>query len=145
LEVSNRFFAMPSYRTRILGVQLYLYEIRGFLHWGYNYYNSQYSLRHINPYVITDADDAFPSGDSFLVYPGDDGRPEESIRMMVMAEAMQDMRALAMLEKRKGKAYVRDLIRRYAGMDITFNKYPLTSDFVLDLREAVNQSLAALA
>ena len=33
-EVSNRFMAMPSARTRILGVQLYLYKISGFLHWG---------------------------------------------------------------------------------------------------------------
>ena len=48
-EVSNRFMAMPSARTRILGVQLYLYKISGFLHWGFNFYNSQYSIKHINP------------------------------------------------------------------------------------------------
>ena len=33
-DVANRFIAMPSARSRILGVQLYLYRIQGFLHWG---------------------------------------------------------------------------------------------------------------
>ena len=65
-EVSNRFMAMPSARTRILGVQLYLYKISGFLHWGFNFYNSQYSIKHINPYAVTDAGEAFPSGDALF-------------------------------------------------------------------------------
>ena len=41
-EVSNRFMAMPSLRNRIYGLQLYKYRIAGILHWGYNFYNSQY-------------------------------------------------------------------------------------------------------
>ncbi len=141
-KVSNRFFAMPSFRTRILGVQMYLYGIRGFLHWGYNFYNSQYSLRHINPYEVTDAGDAFPSGDSFLVYPGADGRPEESLRMMLMTQAVQDMRALETLEEKRGRTFVHDLIRRTAGMEITFLDYPKAPDFLLRLRREVNEALA---
>lgn len=35
---SNRFISMPSGRNRITGVQLYKYNINGFLHWGYNFY-----------------------------------------------------------------------------------------------------------
>ena len=70
-EVSNRFMSMPSARNRIYGVQLYKYKIIGVLHWGYNFYNSQYSIEHINPYEVTDAAGAFPSGDPFLVYPGE--------------------------------------------------------------------------
>jgi len=34
-RVSNRFIAMPAWRTRILGVQLYKYNMEGFLHWGF--------------------------------------------------------------------------------------------------------------
>ena len=30
-------------------------------------------------FEVTDACNAFPSGDPFLVYPGEDGHPEESI------------------------------------------------------------------
>ncbi len=65
---------------------MYLYGIEGFLHWGYNYYSSQYSIRKIDPYRVTDADDAFPSGDAFLVYPGEDGKAEESIHLLALEE-----------------------------------------------------------
>ena len=45
---SNRFIAMPSYRTRSIGMQMFGYGIKGFLHWGYNFYNTQYSREQIN-------------------------------------------------------------------------------------------------
>lgn len=141
LEVSNRFFAQPSYRNRILGVQMYLYEIEGFLHWGYNYYNSQYSIRHIDPYRVTDADDAFPSGDSFLVYPGEDGDAVESLRFLVLEEGLNDYRALKQLETYKGKEYVHTLIEKMAGMKITFSDYPRNAAFLLELRERVNKEI----
>ena len=83
---------------RILGVQMYKYQLDGFLHWGYNFYNSEKSLYPIDPYRCTDASGAFPSGDPFLVYPGADRKPEESIRLMLMDEAMNDLRAMYLLE-----------------------------------------------
>ena len=73
--VSNRFFSMPSARTRVLGLQLYKFDVRGFLHWGYNFYFSQYSKGLIDPYKVTDAGGSFSSGDSFVVYPGENGEP----------------------------------------------------------------------
>ena len=102
--------AMPSYRNRALGLQLFRYQISGFLHWGYNFYNSQYSIEHINPYEVTDAAGAFPSGDPFLVYPGENGQPEESLRMMVHDEAMTDLRALKLLESLTSREHVMELI-----------------------------------
>lgn len=141
MEVSNRFFAQPSCRNRILGVQLYLFDMEGFLHWGYNFYNSQYSIRKLNPYLVTDADDAFPSGDSFLVYPGEDGKPVESLRLMVLEEALNDCRALRMLEQIKGKAYVHQMVEEMAGMKITFWDYPRNAQFLIRLRERVNREI----
>ena len=61
VDVPNRFFAMPSARNRIMGVLMYLYEIRGFLQWGYNFYNSGFSRKHIDPFSDTHADYSFPS------------------------------------------------------------------------------------
>lgn len=141
LKVSNRFFAMPSYRNRIIGVQMYLYEIEGFLHWGYNYYNSQYSIRQINPFEISDADDAFPSGDSYLVYPAEDGTAIESLRLMVLEEGLNDLRALRKLEELTDKKYVHKLVEKYAGMKITFSDYPKNAEFLLRLREEVNRQI----
>lgn len=134
MDVSNRFFAMPLARTRIIGVQMYLYGVEGLLHWGYNYYNSQYSIRKINPYLVTDADDAFPSGDSFLVYPQADGRAAESIRLLALEEGLYDYRILKLLEARRGKEYVYKLVADLAGMQITFRDYPRDASFLLCLR-----------
>ena len=67
-KVANRFFSMPSARNRILGVQLYKYNIKGFLQWGYNFWYSQFSLSEIDPYLTTDSGGAFPSGDPFTKY-----------------------------------------------------------------------------
>ena len=59
-NVGNRFLSMPSYRGRIIGLQMYKFGVKGFLHWGYNFYNSRLSREQINPYLTTSADKAFP-------------------------------------------------------------------------------------
>ncbi len=139
-KVSNRFFTMPSSQNRILGVQLYKYQIQGFLHWGYNFYNSFLSLNPINPYLCTDADGVLPSGDAFLVYPGIDQTPKDSIRMMVLEEAFSDIRALSLLEKQIGYDAVIELIEKDID-PITFDCYPTDSNYLIQLRETVNQKL----
>ena len=141
-EVSNRFMAMPSSRNRILGVQLYKYNMTGFLHWGYNFYNSQYSVRHINPYESTDADGMFAAGDSFLVYPGKGGVPEDSIRGMVLSEAMDDLRAFRLLESLSSKEFVMELIEGDLAEPITFKKYPKSDMYLTSLRNRVNMEIA---
>ena len=128
IDVPNRFIAMPSARNRILGVLLYLYDIEGFLHWGFNFYNSQRSVRHIDPFRVTDAGGAFPSGDPFLVYPGPDGTPWESIRGEVLKEAWQDLRLLRLYEDRFGRPQTLDLLRQTGG-EMTFARYPTGKEF----------------
>lgn len=138
-KVSNRFFAMPLARTRIIGVQLYLYKMEGFLQWGYNFYNAHHSLRHINPYLVTDADGAFPSGDAFSVYPYND-TAIESIRSVAFYEGLQDMRALQLLESFAGRETVEALILKKFGK-ITFEDYPRGKEKMHELREFVNQMI----
>ena len=61
--VPNRQFGMPSARNRVLGVLLYLYDLDGFLNWGYNFWFTQHSLNwHIDPYQVVDAGRAFCGG-----------------------------------------------------------------------------------
>ncbi len=134
-DVSNRFMALPSSRNRAYGLQLYRYRINGILHWGYNFYNSVYSLYPIDPYQTTDADGAFPSGDAFLVYPGREGVPEESIRLMVHGEAMADLRALYYLETLIGREA---LDREIDLSQIVFEHCP-DAAFLLDTRRRVNR------
>lgn len=142
VEVPNRFISMPSWRNRIYGILLYWLKIDGFLHWGFNFYNSILSRKKINPYETVDADGGFPAGDPFLVYPGENGIPEESIRLMVQDEAINDYRALYALESRMGRDKVLELIRQEAGMELSFRQYPKGNEFILSLREKVNALLA---
>ena len=141
VDVSNRFLAMPSARNRIIGVQLFRHGIRGFLQWGYNYYNNQYSIAPIDPYRVTDAEFFVPSGDAFGVYPAPDGTAYETIHLAVFSQALRDIRALDALEARIGREAVNALIDRLAGQRITFTSYPRDDAFLLQLRETVNEML----
>lgn len=144
-EVSNRFMAMPSLRNRIFGIQLYKYNIEGILHWGYNFYNSQFSLESLNPYQVTDAGGAFPSGDAFLVYPGENRHPEESIRIMVLQEALNDLRACQLLESLTSREYVMELIEEDLAEPLTFRKFPKSDMYLLQLRNRINREIAKRA
>ncbi|NGP57630.1 DUF4091 domain-containing protein [Paenibacillus thiaminolyticus] len=143
-EVSNRFFSMPSARNRILGWQLYKFQADGFLHWGYNFYYSQYSRKPIDPFRTTDAAYAFPSGDAFLVYPGPEG-PLESIRLDVLREALQDLRALQLLESYIGREAVVALIEEDVDEPLTFRTYPHSAEWLLNKRMAVNERIREAA
>lgn len=138
-KLSNRFFGMPLSTTRIIGFQLFKYGIEGFLQWGFNFYNSQYSLRSIDPFAVTDADSAFPSGDSFTVYPGKSGAIE-SVRSEVFFQALQDMRALTLLCDRIGKKRTIATVEANFGI-ITFFDYPRGTEKMLNLRKSVNNYL----
>lgn len=140
-DVSNMFVSMPSSRNRILAEQLYKYDIEGFLQWGYNFYNNQGSVYPINPYLITDGDGFVPAGDAYQVYPGKGGVPEESIRMMVTAQAMYDLRTFQMLESLKGKDFVMNLIEGELTAPLTFTHYPTSDAYLLQLREKVNREI----
>lgn len=114
--------AMPSSRNRILGVLLYVYNIEGFLHWGFHFYNSQYSICPIAPFQTTGSGESFPSGDPFLVYPDLDGKPWDSIRGEILKEAQQDLRLLCFCENRLGREYTLALVQEIGG-SITFTQY----------------------
>ncbi len=140
-KVSNRFFCFPSARNRIIGMQLYKFDIAGFLHWGYNFWFTQYSRKPVDPFLVTDAGRAFPSGDAFLVYPGVEG-PIESIRMEVFFEALQDLRALQLLESIIGKEKTLELLEEGLTHPLTFTEYPDDSEWLLSKREQINRTIA---
>ena len=114
---------------------MYLHGIKGFLHWGFNFYNSQYSISHIDPFFNTHASYAFPSGDAFLVYPGPDEKPMSSIRAQVQREALDDLNALTTLESVVGRERVVALIMENVEEPFDFEHYPHLADYILQLRE----------
>jgi len=141
-NVSNRFLAMPSYRNRIIGLQLYKYQMQGFMQWGFNFYNSRCSTYPINPFLTTSADLTFPSGDPFSVYPGRNG-PQLSLRTMVFYDALQDLGVCRLLEETMGHDAVVELIEQEAGLELRFDNYPRSAAYLLDLREKMVDRIAA--
>ena len=137
-KVGNRFLAMPSYRNRILGCQLYKYDIEGFLHWGFNFWFSHNSGHLIDPFTVTDGENTWPAGDPFTIYPGEAG-PVASQRIYVFLEALQDLRAFRLLESFTSKEHVLELIEQDG--EVTFFDYPRNSAYLLSLREMVNEEI----
>ena len=137
-RVPNRFIAMPSRRNRIMGILAYVYDLTGFLQWGFNFYFSQYSRKLIDPFASTDSDGAFPAGDPFLVYPGQGGGPLDSIRHEVFFDGLQDLRALRLLESKIGREAVLELI----GERLTMEEYPRRDEWLKGMRGRVYHKLA---
>lgn len=138
--VSNKFFSMPSQRNRVLGYQMYKFNVKGFLHWGYNFWYKQFSTGPVDPFTETDAGGSFPSGDSFVVYPGDNGTPLISLRLKVFYDAFQDMRALQLLESLIGKEKTMQILEE--GIEpITFAQYPHCDEWQLATREKINAAI----
>jgi len=119
--VSNRFMAMPSYRTRVMGLQLYMNGMEGFLHWGFNFYYSRRAESLIDPYQVTDGIHAWPSGDPFTVYPYENGAIE-SMRAVVFYEGLQDRMLLKTLEEKLGAQAVKAMVEELAGCQVTFTE-----------------------
>lgn len=141
---TNSFIAMKSCRTRILGFLLYKYDIKGFLHWGLNYYNSVNSIYPVNPYITTSADRLYPSGDAFILYPTTDG-VYSSIRGEITYEAIQDMDICFALEKSIGRDAVIKMIDDAAGGELKFDFYPDGNEYIENLRAAMIEKCRKLA
>ena len=120
--LSNRFMSMPGERIRVLGMQLYLNNIKGFLHWGYNFYNSVLSDEPVDPYLITDGGGGLQSGDTFSVYPGNEGAVD-SIRLECFYDGLQDYKLLKCLERKIGREQTERLLLD-SGFTKSFTTYP---------------------
>ena len=141
-KVPNLFFMQPAFRNRIIGALLYKFNIAGFLQWGYNFYNCVHSVYPVNPFLITDADGTFPSGDAFVVYPGEDGQPWGSTRLSVANEAFSDLRALRKLEELAGREFVLAMLNEGLATPLTFDDFTQTDDYILQLRQRINAEIA---
>ena len=137
-NLANRFMAMPSARNRIIGLEMYIEGIRGFLQWGYNFYYSRLSKRAIDPYLITDADRGFPAGDAYSVYPTENGA-SPSLRLKVFKSGIADMCAAKLLESMIGKEAVREIVLSRG--KIAFTGAPHTADDLLFIREKINEKI----
>lgn len=139
-HMSNRTIGLPQERGRVLGVELYYFNIKGFLNWGFNAHHNRLSRKIVDPHISADMDGDFGSGCSFIVYPNEK-KAEPSVRLMTFRDQMQDTRAFDLLESLTNREYVCALIRRHIP-DISFH-CKVTADQILELRREVNREILA--
>jgi hypothetical protein len=91
----NRLLDTPLTKVRMAGWLFASMGVKGFLHWGYNYWYRRQTTQLIDPFRVADggAWPHWPAGDAFQVYPGTTG-PIDSMRWEVFAESLQDLALL---------------------------------------------------
>lgn len=137
----NRKLNTSGERNRMLGVQMYMYDLKGFLHWGYNYWYGLLSQSIMDPRTDPGVFSGGSPGSAFLVYPAANGDCLQSIRQKVFYEAVNDMRALQALEKRIGKRATRRFVLDFFG-EVSFEKLLGTPERLLAFRAALNAEIA---
>ena len=141
--LSNRKLNCSGERNRMLGIQLYMHEIEGFLHWGYNFWYDALSQGFIDP----NTDGCFYSGANpgtgYLVYPAVSGGCIPSIRQKVFYEGVNDMRALCLLEKYIGKQETKQFVEDFFG-EVTFETHPQSASRLLQFRELLNRKIRTI-
>ena len=129
-KLMNHLLDTPLAKIAMHGMLFYKWPLQGFLHWGYNYWYYLRTRKLINPFAIQDGlfyDDhrGWVHGDSFWVYPGENG-PIDSIRWEVFAESLQDYALLQTLNiPREGNLLL--AIK-------SFDHFPLTEKWRMHLR-----------
>jgi len=142
-KYSNRFIAQSSPVTRSIGMQMYKFNIHGFLHWGINYYGGGNCGGFTLPYVDQSAQNWVSAGDSFTLYPAMNGAPYESIRAVIMQEALQDIRAMQLCESLYSHKEVVDAIEKAFGKELHFDTCAQDIDTMEKIRETVNEMIRA--
>ena len=142
LDVSNRLMAMPAWRNRSIGMQLYKYDIAGFLQWGYNFYNNMHSVNTVQPFSDTSGEYWVPAGDTYSVYPAEDGTAYESTRIIVFHEALEDVRAMKLCESFYGKKRVVAEMEAIYGREIQFAHCARSSEVMLAIRARIDEMIA---
>ena len=101
----------PLAKVAMHGFLFYRWPFKGFLHWGFNYWNKSQTRIPIDPFTVSDAGKwagGWAYGDTFLVYPGENG-PIDSMRWEIFAEAMQDYALLQTLGIKRDDPLLRQI------------------------------------
>lgn len=104
----NRFLDIDLIKSRLLFWGCARYGLTGYLHWGFNYWpeDAQY-----DPFECSNTPNAafhgiYPSGDAYIVYPGEDG-PLPGMRLEAQRRGAEDYELLLLLKSVKPMEYER--------------------------------------
>lgn len=135
--LSNRVLTLPPERNRMMGIHLYQYKMKGFLHWGLNYYYDVLSHGIFDP-RYNPCGYRNHAGTSFFVYPAFNGTALPSMRQTVFAEGIYDYEALLQLEKKYDRNFCEELLKKHFGK-ITMNTAPSDPEQIIHFRKELNE------
>lgn len=137
---SNRFIAQSGACTRSLGMQLYKYNIVGFLHWALCSAQA-YSGGLVDPFLDLSGDNWVPAGDTLSLYPAPNGTPYESMRIAILRDSFQDIRAMQTAEHFYSHADIVAAIEEELGTTLLFSTCAKSSEVMLRIRERINSMI----
>jgi hypothetical protein len=97
---ANRFIEQKLLATRLLHWMNFHYKATGYLHWGYNMWNTTDPFKFV---IHPKGEHPKVAGDAWIVYPGKNG-PLDSIRHEAMRDGIADHELLSMLQERSPEA-----------------------------------------
>lgn len=127
----NRFLDFDLIKNRLLFWGCAKNRISGFLHWGFNQFPED-----MDPYKGTSCPNHtgigtnFPCGDSFLVYPGENG-PELGMRMEAQRRGAEDA-ALWLLLREKNEALHDKLLSQMFTNNYTYSSDPAELEHIYE-------------
>lgn len=140
-DLTNRILTVAPARTRALGLHIYRYKAKGFLHWAFNNYYGRMSAGIFHPAFDPCFYKNIP-GVTYLVYPDTDGSPLPSLREKQILAAMSDYRALRLCESLIGREKTLAICEERLGCPISVTAVP-DGEISLSIREAINQRIEA--
>ncbi len=138
--MSNRKLNCSPERNRMLGLSLYSYNVKGFLHWGYNYYYDMLSYGLFDPKTEPCHYNGANPATAFMVYPATNGDCIQSIRQKVFYDGLNDMRALKLLESLIGRTATLDFLKEHYG-DVDFHTDAVSEEKFMCFRETLNDMI----
>lgn len=140
--ISNRLLTSSPWSTRSLGLLLYRYEAKGFLHWAYNYTYGNMSRGFYQPAMEPAFYKNVPAA-TYLAYPDPIYGILPSLREKQMCSAINDFRALYLLESLIGRESVLALCEGVLGKNIDYYTVPDSAEQMVALREAINDAIVS--
>ena len=138
-NLSNRTILNSSERNRMIGIQMYYNNVKGFLHWAYNYYYDVMSNGLYDPKLNTEGCGT-AAGSAFFVYPSQNGTALQSIRQKVFGEALIDIRALKLFEELFGREKTNELIEKHFGK-VTNRTEAECPEKIINFRNELNETI----
>ena len=95
----------------------------------------------VDPFLDLSGDNWVPAGDTLSLYPAPNGTPYESMRIAILRDSFQDIRAMQTAEHFYSHADIVAAIEEELGTTLLFSTCAKSSETMLRIRERINSMI----